>query len=223
MHVHRQPWCLLKLWKLTVKLWNITWLHHTAYTPGELKCGFQRKHLRYFRFAAKGAMTRKGNIFNLILLDSGIDQESVPQFLRTTTLEIDLTVPMTCDPSLLSDNNHVTSCSSQIFFSNSPLWRVGLFSGKVCFIVVIHIWGEKKEHLHCMTNRNLWYWFPWLACLIYIYIFSISVVVLRPWEQIWEILWHSQKDLPVLLTAYLTLSVVHNGFPSFKATNIYCF
>ena len=42
-------------------------------------------------------------------------------------------------------------------------------------------------------------------------------VAVWPWQYIWEILWHSQKKIcHFLLTACLTLPVVHNGFPYSK-------
>lgn len=99
--------------------------------------------------------------------------------------------------------------------------RVGLLSGQVWLMAVIHVrkknthtrtfrlYDKYKSHIHSGTD------FPHLHELSWKYIHSISVAV-WPWKYVWESLWHSQKDLPVLLTACLTLSVVHNGFPHSK-------
>lgn len=86
-------------------------------------------------------------------------------------------------------------------------------------MAVIHFW---KKHLDRGTNAylpSIKSTLAQISPLLYEsaqkYIHSISVAV-WPWVYVWQILWHSQKYLPVLLTACLTVSLVHNGFPHSK-------
>lgn len=105
-------------------------------------------------------------------------------------------------------------------------FTLGLLSRQVWFMSVIHIWKRKtkrlyekhKSHIHQIHSDID---FLLLHELSQNHIHSISVDV-WPRVCVWESLWCSQKDLPVLLTACPTLSVVHNWFPPFKSAYIYC-
>lgn len=127
-----------------------------------------------------------------------------------------------CNPTLLPDNSvWKTLCFLlAMLFSKAVLFeRVGLLSVQVWFMAIIDIstktfrlYDRYKSHIHQIHSGADFPPLGWVLPKTHTQYVCDCVTL----KYVWEILWHSHKDLPVLLTACPTLSVVHNGFPHSK-------
>lgn len=87
-----------------------------------------------------------------------------------------------------------------------------VYGSNTCSKKTFRLYDKYKSRIHQIHSGTD---FPYLHELSQKYVRSDSVAV-WPWNCVWESLWCSQKDLPLLLTACLTLSAVHNGSPHSK-------